>query len=119
MSPSGMLSEWENPFKGFSVHISDQDVLTVYASWLCGLPGGSSDCDPRVLGGASELKEVIESHERFQLGNPLGVLVTSAKGGASNVLPEVVDELFIPSIQVYYRRTPNKPMQTDGPSRRR
>lgn len=106
MSPSGMLHEWNNPFQGFSIHINDRDELTIYDSSFRSFSGmhiGTPYSDgPHVLSRANELRDVVDLHAHLLYGNPLGVLITSAKGGASTELPEVVDQLFMPSIQIYY-----------------
>ena len=108
MSPSGMLYEWQNPLVGFCIHIDAPGVLTVYNSSPCYLPGETRHGrEPHVLSGANDLRDVVESYSRFQYGNPLGVLVTATNGGASTDLLRVVSEIFVPSIQIYYLKTPN------------
>ncbi len=100
--PSEVMLDWENPYAGFCVHVTDGDELIVYnGSLLSKMPDQDEGNGVR-LQQLSQLQTIVDTHMGFVFGNPIGVLITSSGGGASAILPDLVDMLFRPSIQIYY-----------------
>jgi hypothetical protein len=93
LAQSGMKPNWENPYMGFSVHITRDDEILVY--------GGTFNSTRSSKMSLSELDSVLASHPQF--GNPLGVLVTCERDPLlSPTFSRVIELLFKPSVQIFY-----------------
>jgi hypothetical protein len=92
MTPTDMMTGWENPYLGFCVHITGSDQIKIYRSFL-----GEGDMT------FEELKDLLNDYTDFLEGNPLGILITiSGNPRESKILPEVVELLFKPCVQIFY-----------------
>ena len=98
--PTGKLVSWKNPYSGLSIHIHQDDSITVY---------GSTGLGVLVLETGKELtkqsaRDVGQLARSIPLyGNPAGVLITSDRPlKESKVIGDVLAALFVPSIQLFY-----------------
>lgn len=98
MTPTEMMDSWENPYLGFCIHITDSDQLVIYHSFL-----GEGNMT------IEDLNDLLTDYNVFLEGNPLGVLITgSGDPRESEILPEVVELLFKPYVQIFYCRNLKK-----------
>jgi hypothetical protein len=104
LSQTGLITDWKNPFLGFSVHITPADQIVIYNSFLGEGPMTYV-----------ELIELLNKYHAMQRGNSLGVLVTcECDPKQSFIFPQVVELLFKPSIQIFYSKIPKGPLQRTG-----
>ena len=86
--------KWENPYWGYGVHVNKKDEIEIYGGFL-----------PKGVSQTVKLDELEEALIDLSSGNPMGVLITSElQPNKSNAFRDVLEKLFIPSIQIYYKR---------------
>jgi len=86
--------DWQNPYRGYCVHISSNDRIFVKEEY------GKSYKEMSF----AEFSKFAETVFPFW-GNPLGVLLTSEiDPKKSKVFSKIMDILFVPSIQIYYAK---------------
>jgi hypothetical protein len=102
--PSPQLTDWDNPYLGFAVHVNADDSFTAYSIdqlaviSIDGFPPGVVGIKCLTLEGIIELESRLPRY-----GNPTGILITSDLSlGESKTFPDLLDALFVPSIQIFY-----------------
>ena len=86
-----MLSHWKNPCLGFNIHVTENDELVVYSSFLG---------EGRMT--SSNVEKLLDEYLNLIEGNPLGVLITSeCDPKKSSSIPLLIKLLFKPSVQVF------------------
>jgi hypothetical protein len=96
LAPSSTLVGWNNPYSGFSVHITRDDRLVVYGGYL-----GEGEKS------VAQIRELLNEYTKRMYGNPLGILITSESDPKRTKMLEVILEvLFKPYVQVFYNKSP-------------
>ncbi|MFK5924118.1 MAG: hypothetical protein QM496_18220 [Verrucomicrobiota bacterium] len=100
--PTEMLTSWDNPYNGFSIHIHKNEHITIYGLLLLtkGLPDKKTRPMKRSI---NEVKKMADALHLF--GNPGGIFIAS-EGSLKNskVIHELLKEIFVPSIQIFCLR---------------
>ena len=99
--PTMMIRSWKNPYSGFSIHIHQDDSITVYGySGLGVLAVGGTEKELNRL----SVADVTRMADAIPLsGNPAGILITSDTPlRQSKNIHKILEEIFVPSIQIFY-----------------
>ncbi len=92
------LSDWKNPYMGFSIHIHKDEGVTVYSHLLGAFKPYNEPLTKRTV---DQIKKMAD--ELPLLGNPAGILITSDRPlKESKIVHQILDALFIPSVQLFY-----------------
>jgi hypothetical protein len=114
-APTPPLKEWKNPYLGFCIHINKDESITVYNRRLKGLNENKKSVEKTSV---AEIKKMVK--EMPLQGNPAGILITSdVPLKNSKVIREVLDALFVPSVQLFYahQSEPNRTATGSQPVR--
>jgi hypothetical protein len=94
------MMAWKNPYNGFSIHVHEDDSLTIY--------GSSGLMTLRIEEKKKLIKQSVDDVKKMAdaiplYGNPAGILITSDMPlKRSKSIHKLLDKLFVPSIQLFY-----------------